>query len=40
LQVSGGDRCVVGDLDRFSPADGQCLARVRVVASTLVRFDK
>jgi hypothetical protein len=40
LQVSGGDRCVVGDLDRFSPADGECLARVRVVASKLVRFDK
>jgi len=40
LQVSGGDRCVVGDLDRFSPADGECLARVRVVESNLVRFDK
>lgn len=40
LQVSGGDRCVMGELDRFSPADGQCLARVRVVESNLVRFDK
>ncbi|MCC7483826.1 MAG: hypothetical protein IT529_02450 [Burkholderiales bacterium] len=40
LQVSGGDRCVVGDLDRFSPADGECLKRVRVQASEVVRFDK
>ena len=40
LQVSGGDRCVMGDLDRFAPADGQCLARIRVLNSNLVRFDK
>ena len=40
LQVVGGDRCDMGDLDKFSPADGQCLARVRVVPSDLVRFDK
>lgn len=40
LQVSGGDRCVMGDLDRFSFEEGQCLARVRVVPSNLVRFDK
>jgi hypothetical protein len=40
LQVSGGDRCDMDDLDKFSPAEGQCLARVRVVASDLVRFDK
>lgn len=40
LQVVGGDRCVMGDLDKFAPATGQCLARVRVVKSDLVRFDK
>jgi hypothetical protein len=40
LQVSGGDRCDMADLDKFSPTDGQCLARVRVVESNLVRFDK
>jgi hypothetical protein len=40
LQVSGGDRCTMGDLDRFSFGEGECLARVRVVASDLVRFDK
>lgn len=40
VQVSGGDRCVMGDLDRFSLEAGACLARVRVVSSPLVRFDK
>ena len=43
VQVVGGDRCVMGDLDRFSlQADhkGQCLAQVRVAESDLVRFDK
>ena len=40
LQVSGGDRCVMGDLDRFSFEEGECLSRVRVVKSDLVRFDK
>jgi hypothetical protein len=40
LQVTGGDRCVMGDLDRFSADGGKCLERVRVVASDLVRFDK
>jgi hypothetical protein len=40
LQVVGGDRCNMGDLDKFTATEGQCLARVRVVASDLVRFDK
>lgn len=40
VQVTGGDRCEMGDLDRFSNAKGECLARVRVVASDLVQFDK
>jgi hypothetical protein len=40
LQVSGGDRCVMGDLDKFSSDAGACLERVRVVPSELVRFDK
>jgi hypothetical protein len=40
LQVSGGDRCVVGDLDKFSATGGECLQRIRVVPSDLVRFDK
>jgi hypothetical protein len=40
VQVVGGDRCNMGDLDKFNSTAGQCLARVRVVASDLVRFDK
>ena len=40
VQVSGGDRCVMGDLDRFSFDEGVCLSRVRIVPSTLVRFDR
>jgi hypothetical protein len=40
IQVSGGDRCVMGDLDRISYTGGACLERVRVVPSDLVRFDK
>jgi len=40
LQVSGGDRCVMGDLDRFALDPGACLQRIRVVPSELVRFDK
>jgi hypothetical protein len=40
VQVVGGDRCDMGDLDKFSSVKGRCLARVRVVESDLVRFDK
>ena len=40
VQVVGGDRCDMGELDKFSSAKGACLARVRVVASDIVRFDK
>lgn len=40
LQVSGGDRCVMGDLDRFALDPGACLQRIRVAPSELVRFDK
>jgi hypothetical protein len=40
LQVGGGDRCEMGELDKFSSAKGQCLSLVRVVPSTIVRFDK
>jgi hypothetical protein len=40
VQVVGGDKCVMGDLTRFTDAKGSCLARVRVAASELVRFDK
>ncbi len=40
LQVSGGDRCEMGQLTRFTNEPGACLARVRVVASDLVGFEK
>lgn len=40
LQVGGADRCVMGELDRWTAELGQCLTRVRVVESSLVRFDK
>ena len=40
LQVVGGDRCAMDDLDKFVNEKGKCLERVRVVASELVRFDK
>jgi hypothetical protein len=40
VQVGGGDRCEMGELDKFSSVKGQCLERVRVVASDIVRFDK
>lgn len=40
LQVQRGDRCEMGDLNRFSDANGQCLARVRVMPSDVVKFEK
>ena len=40
LLVHGGDRCDMGDLNKFSEANGQCLARIRVVPSELLRFEK
>ena len=40
IQVLGGDRCNMDDLDRYSPPDGACLSRVEVVPSDLVKFYK
>jgi hypothetical protein len=40
VQVTGGDRCEMGELHKFSEANGQCLARIRVTPSDLLRFDK
>lgn len=40
LKVGGGDRCEMGELDKFSAAKGKCLSLVRVVPSQIVRFDK
>lgn len=40
LRVQGGDRCEVGDLERFTPAKGVCLARLKLMPTDLVRFEK
>jgi hypothetical protein len=40
VKVGGGDRCEMGELDKFSSGRGKCLALVRVVESDVVRFDK
>ncbi len=40
LLVQRGDRCQMGDLNRFSPSDGQCLARIRLAPSSIVKFEK
>jgi hypothetical protein len=40
LQVLGGDRCEMGELNKFSDAKGRCLAMVRVVPSDLVPYAK
>ena len=40
IQVGGADKCVMGEYDRFSFAQGECLARIRVEESDLVRFGK
>jgi hypothetical protein len=40
LQVHGGDRCEMGDLNKFSDAKGSCLAKLRVLPSPLLKFEK
>lgn len=40
LQVAGGDRCVMGQLNKFSEGKGMCLARLRIKASDSPLFDK
>jgi hypothetical protein len=40
LDVKGGDRCEMGDLNKFSEPNGQCLVRVKVLPSELLRFGK
>lgn len=40
LKVGGGDRCEMGELDKFSAAKGRCLSLVRVLPSQIVQFDK
>jgi hypothetical protein len=40
LRVHGGDRCEMGELNRFSDAKGQCLARLRIEPSSTVKIEK
>jgi hypothetical protein len=40
LQVVGGDRCDIGELNRVNAAKGRCLALVRVVPSQVLTFEK
>jgi hypothetical protein len=40
LQVLGGDRCEMGELNRFTDGKGLCLALLRVVPSELLPFEK
>ena len=40
VQVSGGDRCEMGELYKFLETKGQCLARIRVLPSDVVQFEK
>lgn len=40
LQVIGGDRCDMGDLNKFTEGKGLCLARVKVQPSQLVTLEK
>lgn len=40
VQVAGGDRCEIGELNKFTDGKGLCLARIRVVPSELVAFEK
>jgi hypothetical protein len=40
VQVGGGDRCEMGELNKFSDVTGACLARLKVLPSTLLPFGK
>lgn len=40
VHVQGGDRCTMDELNKFSRARGDCLARVTVEPSKLVAFGK
>lgn len=40
LKVERGDRCSMGDLNRFSDANGQCLARLKLQGSGAIKFEK
>lgn len=40
VQVTGGQRCTMGDLDKFNAPGGECLARIQVLPSSALPFGK
>ncbi len=40
IQVVGGDRCEMGELSKYTPDKGVCLARIWVLPSKLLTFEK
>lgn len=40
LQVHGGDRCEMGELNKFTESKGACLALLKVLPSELLPFEK
>jgi hypothetical protein len=40
IQVVGGDRCEMGELSKFTPDKGVCLARIRVQPNPMLSFEK
>ncbi|MBI3154306.1 MAG: hypothetical protein HYZ20_02760 [Burkholderiales bacterium] len=40
LRVGAADRCVMGDLTKFSDVKGECLARLQLQPSELLPFEK
>lgn len=40
VQVTGGSRCTMGDLDMMNASSGACLDRIRVVPSSVTQFSK
>jgi hypothetical protein len=40
VQVSGADRCEMGALNKFTESKGKCLSAIKVLPSSLLKFEK
>ncbi len=40
VQVTGADRCEVGELNKFTDSKGKCLATIKVLPTDLLKFEK
>lgn len=40
VQVTGADRCEMGELNKFTESKGKCLSAVKVLPSDLLKFEK